>query len=218
MKGLFSILILFCTMLHLNAEVTLQYAATEVVKGAQTVYLPEYADKEKKEVAKWHKLSLNVHTATKSVVYNGGLELNFYRQPSIEASKVGVAKLKKGQSSLMLVFIKVKEAYKVFPIDNETFNFGTYYLVNLSSSALGLKFEKGKSLLKSGEEVNLIPTEPSSDIEIFVEREGKSQKILASRWKIRASQREVILFYNSSNGKNVKRKHILSLKKTEKRL
>jgi hypothetical protein len=163
----------------------------------------------------WLKVPLNETTVGAPMEYRGPAALRFFAAPGEGTKPVATMTVATTAKSILLVFLPdpATGGYKVIPVDDAEFVFGSYYFHNLSPHAVAIDLGGRKQVLKpGGKAVMAVPPAEDQEVKIHASINGAARLIKSTSWRIDADQRELVFFYTPPGGEMVLTKHLMSSK------
>jgi len=194
--------------------------ATDIVGDLNTLHLAS-GGKPAAKTIKWLDIPLNVFTVSQPIEVTGPRTLNFLATATPDSQPVASIALPGDAISYLLVFVPNKDAngYRIIPIVEHDFPYGSYFLLNCSKVRLAVSIADQKKLLKPGEHVNVPGANgKSQDVSIHASINDEVRLIRSTRWQLDENQREVILFYSQAGTDLVNSKHIMAMRSADAKL
>jgi len=191
--------------------------ATEIVAELQTLHLASGGNKAAK-AATWLDIPLNVFTLSQPIEYEGPRTLNFLATATAEAKPVASIELPGDARSYLLVFVPNEESsgYRVLPIVDADFPYGSYFLVNCSLFPVAVNIANQKKVLPPGGKANFAGANGQpQDVRIQASIHEQARLLRSTSWQLAANQREVVLFYGQPGSDLVRCKHFIAMRATE---
>ncbi|MCX6875004.1 MAG: hypothetical protein NTW21_14525 [Verrucomicrobia bacterium] len=200
-----------------NKKIRICVCAVDIAGDLSTLHLAS-GGKPAAKTVKWLDIPLNVFTVSQPIEVEGPRMLNFLAAATPDTQPVASVRLPGDASSYLLVFVPNKEAngYRVIPIADHAFPYGSFFLVNCSKTRLAVNIAEQKRLLKPGEQANVPGANgKSQDVSIHASINDQVRLIRSTRWQLDDNQREVVLFYDQPGTDLVRSKHIVATRATE---
>lgn len=163
--------------------------------------------------AAWQKVALNELTVGEPIDYRGPSTLAFFAAPVAGSKQIAKVDLGVSAKSVLLVFVPdaATGGYRIIPIHDGEFQFGSYYFQNLSRHAVAIELGGQKRILNPGAKAiqAAVPGE-DQEVKIHASIEGKPRLIKATSWRLDASQRELVFFHTPPGTQLVRTKHLVS--------
>jgi hypothetical protein len=209
---------LFCsaTALAIADPVKLSFSACAVaiVDDSSELNLPLSTSSDGR-VTEWLKVPLNELTVGEPLQYRGPAAMRFYAKPDADAKPIASINLSTNSSSVLLVFLPnpAGDGYRIIPVADSTFPYGSYYFQNLSANPVAIDLGGNKHVLKPGESA-IQSTRPGEDEEVRIHASirGNARLIKSTSWRLDATQRELVFFYTRPGTEMVTTKHVMSIK------
>ncbi len=197
-----------------NKKISITVCATDIVGDLNTLHLAS-GGKPAAKTFKWLDIPLNVFTVSQPIEVTGPRTLNFLATATPDSPPVASIGLPGDASSYLLVFVPNSDSngYRIIPIAEHDFPYGSYFLVNCSKVRLAVNIADQKKLLKSGEQANVPGANgKSQDVSIHASIHDEVRLIRSTRWQLDENQREVVLFYSQPGTDVVRSKHIMAMR------
>lgn len=163
----------------------------------------------------WLKVGLNELTVGDDLEYTGPATLRFYATPETENKPVASITLEPASGSLLLVFLpdQASGGYKIIPITDAGFPYGSYFFQNLSPHPVAIALGEKQQVLRPGEsKVQAASPGQDEEVKIHASINGNSRLIKSSSWRLDAGQRELVFFHSPPGSSIVSTKHVVSTK------
>jgi hypothetical protein len=163
--------------------------------------------------SEWRTVALNELTVGESIDYRGPATLGFYAAPVAGSRQVATVDLPTSATSVLLVFIPeaATGGYRVLPIPDSEFGFGSYYFHNLSQHAVAIDLAGRKRILNPGDKaVERAAPGEDQEVKIHASINGTPRLIKATSWRLDAGQRELVFFHTPPGSNLVRTKHLIS--------
>ncbi len=197
-----------------NKKISITVCATDIVGDLNTLHLAS-GGKPAAKTLKWLDIPLNVFTVSQPIEVIGPRTLNFLAAATLDSPPVASTAIPGDATSYLLVFVPNKDAngYRIIPIAEPDFPYGSYFLVNCSKVRLAVSIGDQKKLLKPGEQANVAGANgKSQDVNIHASIHDEVRLIRSTRWQLDENQREVVLFYSQTDSDLVGSKHIMAMR------
>jgi len=198
-------------------KIRLAACATDIVADLQTLHLASGGNHAAK-TATWLDIPLNVFTLSQPIEYEGPRTLNFLAAATADAKPVASIELPGDARSYMLVFVPNVESsgYRVIPIVEADFPYGSYFLVNCSMFPVAVNIANQKKVLPPGGRANFAGANGQpQDVRIHASIHEQARLVRSTSWQLNANQREVVLFYNQPGSDQVRSKHFMAIRAAE---
>jgi hypothetical protein len=161
----------------------------------------------------WMKVGLNELTVGDEIEYTGPATLQFYATPDPAGKPLASITLEPASGSLLLVFLpdQASGGYKIIPIPDAGFPYGSYFFQNLSPHPVAIVLGEKQQVLRPGEnKVQTANAGQDEEVKIHASINGNSRLIKSSSWRLDAGQRELVFFHSPPGSSIVSTKHVVS--------
>lgn len=199
-------------------KIRIAVCATDIVAALPTLHLASGGNNAAKTPT-WLDIPLNVFTLSQPIEYEGARTLNFLAATTAEAKPVASIDLPGDAMSYLLVFVPNAESngYRVLPIVDADFPYGSYFLVNCSAFQVAVNIASQKKILPPGGKATLAGANGQpQDVLIHASIHEQARLVRSTSWQLAANQREVVLFYKPPGSDLVRSKHFMALRATQK--
>jgi hypothetical protein len=197
-----------------NEKISILVCAAEIVGEFHTLHLAT-GGKPGTKAAKWLDIPLNVFTVSQAIEYEGPRTLDFLASSTADAKPVAKTELPGNAKSYLLVFLPNKESngYRVLPIVDSDFPYGSYLLLNCSTFPVAVDIANQKKVLQPGMRTNVPGANGrSQDVNIYASIHDQIRLIRSTCWQLDANQREFVMFYSQPGTDLVRSKHIMTMR------
>ena len=214
--------LIFIGTLDLSAQTDAQLreikvAAIDIVGKAHTLWLRTGTGKDAVEVP------LNTRVFSPVLKYKGGGVALFYKSKAdatAEKPPKPFARVVLKNRKSLIVFTPASKGggYRAYAIQNSSFPFGSFRMVNFSKLPVLVDLGRRQSVLKTNQSKTFtFPNgKQSVPVKIQVKKEdGKIRVIRQTTWSVAATQRELVFFFPNPQNKLVRARHFVDSKDTD---
>lgn len=137
-------------------------------------------------------------------------KLVFLSSDNPESDVVGTLEISPSNGELLVFFMGSYEEkkYSLVAFPSNEVKMGDYCVLNASSYPLLFNLESTKKIVAPKSRIILTPPKERSNVEVYIKKDGETQKTVSSQWRLTKEMREFILYMPSYKTHTIQAVHV----------